>query len=116
MLPARFDVDVVGLVEDLAQAAGVFVEDFGDGQDVDGDADGVVLPGARGDEDGGHLDLFGHAPEDHLVVLGDQVAAVGYGGGGLLFLHANTPSALHARDVRGCREVRSRLETVGVFP
>lgn len=108
--------DVVGGVEDAAQVAGVVVEEFGDREDVDGDADGVVLGAAGGDEDGGQLELLGHAPELALAVLGDQVAAIGPGGGGLLSVHANTPSALHARDVRGCREVRSRLETVGVFP
>lgn len=108
--------DVVGGVEDAAQVAGVVVEEFGDREDVDGDADGVVLGAAGGDEDSGQLELFGHAPELALAVLGDQVAAIGPGGGGLLSVHANTPSALHARDVRGCREVRSRLQTVGVFP
>jgi len=108
--------DVVGVFEDAAQVAGVVVEEFGDREDVDGDSGGVVLGAARGDEDGGQLDLFGHAPEVALAVLGDQVAAIGHGAGGLLFLHANTPSALHARDVRGCREVQSRLQTVGVFP
>lgn len=105
--------DVVGVFEDAAQVAGVVVEEFGDREDVDGDGGGVVLGAARGDEDGGQLDLFGHAPEVALAVLGDQVAAIGHGAGGLLFLHANTPSALHARDVRGCREVRSRTQNGG---
>lgn len=106
----------MGVVEDAAQVAGVVVEEFGDREDVDRNGGGVVLGAAGGDEDGGQLNLFGHAPEVALAVLGDQVAAIGHGAAGLLFLHANTPSALHARDVRGCREVRSRLETVGVFP
>ena len=65
----------MGGVEDAAQVAGVVVEEFGDREDVDGDADGVVLGAAGGDEDGGQLELLGHAPELALAVLGGQVAA-----------------------------------------
>lgn len=114
-----FASDAAGGVEGFAQAAGVVVEQFGEGQDVDGDVEVVVQVLARGDENGGHLHLFVHAAQACHGFLGEQIGPVpvGDGGGGLLLpFHANTPSALHARNVRGCREVQSRLQTVGVFP